>query len=287
MNRKKAARIHRLRQVGPAQPPLIRSEEILDQLYDHHGGMFFLNAFSRDEIYRILDRCGVSEGFVRAGFAQTEISIDTSDAFKHVLRVHAAGDDSTILAELVARTGCFCWEELGEGSGCPDLLVIDWVLLQNPRGVYDASKPQLPGQKHPGLGIGRNTVDFFVELARGLNLEGIVAHPQYYHSAVIYSRTFRYVHPEAEGQLAALRRDLGSLSLAEAAWAVHDGRVRVGRRKFNWVAEEQVMPLSDRLAAYFESPKYKDAVQESMKKHRYFLSTEPPPPGTKRRSLFE
>lgn len=271
MRRKRPDRIHRLRQAEPARQPLIRQEEILGQLYEHGGGALFLNALTKGELEEILRRTGILDGCRKAGFEQLEIGLDTTDAFKHVLRVSPPGRPDLTLAEFVLKTGSYSWQELGVHLENLNLLVVEWVLLQNPNGSFVPGRPPLPGQKHPGLGIGANVVSFLIELAQRLRADGIVEHPEYYHAAVMYSRTFRFSHPETEGILMALQRDLVNLSFSHAAWAVHQGLVREGRKVVRWVPEEQVIALAGPLAEYFASDPYSAAVREAKDGHEYRL----------------
>lgn len=251
---------------------MIRQQEILDQLSDHGGGFLFLNVFTRGELMQMLEESGILPACRGAGFSDLDLRLDTSDAFKHVLRVISIARADVALVELVLRSSCFRWSELGAATENLNMLVVEWVMLQNPGAAFTRERPRLPGQKHPGLRMGRNVVAFLLEMARALGADGVVEHPEYYHTGIMYSRTFRFLHPEAEGIQSALQRDLTGLSFAEAAWAVHQGFVREGRRTFKWVPEEQVHPLSDELRRYFESDTYRAAAELAQSRHAYRLA---------------
>lgn len=47
------------------------------------------------------------------------------------------------------------------------MTVVEWTCMQNPLKHFDpAFRPQLPGQKHPGLGCGRKVGDLLIFLAQ-------------------------------------------------------------------------------------------------------------------------
>lgn len=258
MARPRVTRIYRLREAPSGRQPMIRQDEILDQLDHHESGVLFLNTFTEGEIRDAIEASGILAGCRDSGYEDLELFLDASNAFRHVLRIHPTGKADLLLAEFALRVGSF---HLPDVVHEPEvMLVAEWVLLQSPEKQFTASRPALPGQKHPGLGMGRAVVDFFLLLARGLRAAGIIEHPEFYHAAVMYSRTFRFLHPAAEGAFLALRRDLAELTFADAAWAVHRGLVREGRRTVRWIPEEQVMPLSEELKAYFSSDRYSAAV---------------------------
>ncbi len=269
----KRERIHRLREIRPVTQPLIREAEILSQLQDHGGGILFLNALPQGRVHKWLSRSGIFSVCTQAGFANPEFAIDTSDAYRHVLRIYAGKRDRTLLVEVVLRTACFHWKQLYAAHREVTLLVVEWTLLQNPHASFDAARLPLPGQRYPGLGVGERIIEFLLALARELNVDGIVVHPQYYHLAVIYSKGFRFLHPETEAVLQSLRRDLASIDFTEAAWAVHRGLVREGRKKFRWIPEEQVLPIASHLIEYFSSDAYKQPVEAAMQKLSYSVRT--------------
>jgi hypothetical protein len=103
--------------------------------------------------------------------------------------------------------------------------------------------------------------------------DALVNYPNYYHNAVFYSRVFHFLSPRREGRLEALRRDLDGLSVAQASWAVEEGRVREepDGRVVRWKAAEMIAPLGRSLKAYLKSPEYAAAAKEAREAVRYRL----------------
>src|SRR6185295_4137133 len=116
----------------------------------------------------------------------------------------------------------------------------------------------LPGQTYPGLGIGRRILSRLLAWAHDWGKDALVNYPAHYHNAVFYSRLFEFLSPRREGRMEALRRDLESLSVTEASWAVEQGRVveEPGGKVLRWRASEMVAPITRVLKAYMKSDPY-------------------------------
>jgi hypothetical protein len=146
-----------------------------------------------------------------------------------------------------------------------DLLGVEWLTLQHPRRQFTAERPPLPGQEHPGLGLGGTVAELLRSAARRLGADGVLNHPRYYHNAEVYSCRFRYLDPLHEGWLAAVRRDLGERTLAERSWIIEQGRLRASTATdaVSFWDGEQVMPTVKRLANGFAAERYRSAVEEA------------------------
>jgi hypothetical protein len=146
-----------------------------------------------------------------------------------------------------------------------DLLGVEWLSMQHPRGKFSTARPRLPGQEHPGLGLGGRVADLLAVAARRMGADGVLNRPRHYHNAEVYSSRFRYLDPRLEGWLRAVRRDLGGRSLAERSWLIEEGRLRVADSDevVRFWDGEQVMPTVRRLSAALASRRYRSAVSEA------------------------
>ena len=54
------------------------------------------------------------------------------------------------------------------------MLSIEWLLLQDPTKTFSKSKPQLPGQEHPGLGMLRELLEMLYQACLRLELDGLI-----------------------------------------------------------------------------------------------------------------
>ncbi|HVQ28851.1 MAG TPA: hypothetical protein VMV21_04680, partial [Vicinamibacteria bacterium] len=101
--------------------------------------------------------------------------------------------------------------------------------------------------------------------------DAVLATPEYFHNAVFYSPEFRFLSPREQGRFLALRRDLGSLSVAQASAAILDGRVRDlgASRTLTWQPGVIVSAVSEALARALESEGYSRACQASLAEARF------------------
>jgi len=100
------------------------------------------------------------------------------------------------------------------------------------------SRPTASGPGHEPQNHG-----YFVHLATVTRSDCILAFPAYYHNGVLFSRYFRFINPEKEGEVQAIRRTFSHMSIRQLAWAVHLNFLRTASGAvYEWKAEEQVFP---------------------------------------------
>jgi hypothetical protein len=222
------------------------------------SGSMFLNYYTRQGLSDALERYGTFERLQKRGF----------DPYLSFSRRHPQsrikvtdGKKGPTLIELVARFVSLKPRSTLNGINTGDtieLIAIEWLMMQNPKGFFDDKKRRLPGQQYPGLRIGREIMALLTIMTERLEREGLLAFPEHYHNGLLYDREFRYFSPEREGELRALQRDLKDLSLSEASWAVEEGLVidSITRKPYKWRGEEMIWPFSKRLQDYFNSVEY-------------------------------
>src|SRR6185312_11389377 len=67
-----------------------------------------------------------------------------------------------------------------------DVVQVEWLLMQNPRGAFTAQRPRLPGQVLPGTGLGRAVHGLLVIMAGRLQRDALVVVPAHHHLAEGY-----------------------------------------------------------------------------------------------------
>lgn len=145
------------------------------------------------------------------------------------------------------------------------LLYLEWLTLQNPLLVFSPKRPPLPGQEYPGLKLGKKVLDIFSYLSRLNQNDGIIVFPCYFHNGLLFSRFFRFVRPEKEAEVIAIRKSFRNVPFIQLAWIIHLNCLRTGDGKvFEWKAEEQVYPMNNVLKKYLESKEYKDRVKAAV-----------------------
>jgi hypothetical protein len=123
-----------------------------------------------------------------------------------------------VLVELRARRDATTWPGL-------ELLYVDWLLSQNPRGEFLLHRPELPGQDYPGLGLLRDMASLLWVSCETLGLDGVAFVPSHVALAVQSRKFGAFVDPQVqaafEGALTATRE----LSTVPRLRALHEGKV--------------------------------------------------------------
>ena len=142
------------------------------------------------------------------------------------------------------------------------MIVVEWLLLQNPRGEFSLRRPRLPGQQHPGLGLLRDIMGWLVVVCEQRGLDGIFFTAAHYHIAMQSRRLVRPIDPVDEARLEAFADALAGMSLADATAALSEGRVldAATGAPTEWAPIPTVLPVSERLRARIGGPAYDAAV---------------------------
>jgi len=249
-----------------------------DDLLGSVGGMkkseLFLNYYSREGILTALREYGILDRLQKEGFEAFRVVLDLEDPFRHKMRLYHGGQERAdhMLVELVAREGIVqipdgpLGEALEPAQSAFSVLQIEWICLQNPGAAFSRDRPPLPGQDHPGLGIGYEIYQLLVYVGLRVKKEGLMNRPQHYHNAKLYHETFKFLDPVREGMLIALIRDTESFNLADVSWAVHHGCLLDGKtgQTVPWEGGMLICPLTEKLGRYFASRAYHDVVWETV-----------------------
>jgi hypothetical protein len=259
------------------RPFLLEEEDLLGDLTEKRGTSLFLGKFAMHEVEAVLRRRNFYREAKKRLLWPLKFRMDSS-AFPPLQRLqifYQKEDPDSIVVDLKIREGRLRISD-------PDVLVspfpesgyiiLEWMTLQNPLKQFAPERTPLPGQKHPGLGLGSKVNDLFIHLARITKNGGLLAFPAYFHNALLFSRGFNFLNPAKAGEVAAVRASLPDVSFKELAWVVYLGCLKdESGNVYEWQAEEQIYPLSQDLKRYFESPAYKKAVREGSEAGRFFV----------------
>jgi hypothetical protein len=251
----------------------------LGSLFDDDTDLW-LGFYTEEGVELALERYGVLDDIRRRGFKKLELELRMDDPDEHMLRIWSKFPRfEEPLLELVASRDVLHFDtDLGVqiGQEYAPVLTVQWLLMQNPKETFDANRLPLPGQNHPGLGVGEQVMEILRNICRRLNLGGLVTIPAHFHNAVMYGVTFNYINPDAEATFRAIERDLLAqldASLPLASWAV-DWRMLVDRNgeklePFKWFHEAMVCPIDEPFTSYFESDEYAKAVESKKDAHAF------------------
>ncbi|MBI5486414.1 MAG: hypothetical protein HY905_03690 [Deltaproteobacteria bacterium] len=246
-------------------PIALPTPQDVDDVVPRRGrGTMLFDFYTPDDVEDALRRYGVASKLAARGFLGPHAELETADPERQVVRVRGRKDEGThLLGEAFLRTGVWAttapFAERLLDREVP-LLFIQWLRLQDPTRTFAADRPRLPGQDHPGLGVGREVVRMFLGMAERLHLGGIASCPEFAHNAVLYEAVFRFFDPAVQGRFDALRDACSGLTLAQLAWAVETGRVvdESTGRPLRWTRDEMICPTGDALREHLESADYRE-----------------------------
>lgn len=254
----------------------LNNADILAQLIGDKRSTFWLGHYSENEVLHLLAKFDILPVLKAKGCDHPLIIIEPLEAFEQALKIfNSTVTTENLFVELRLHETSFSHPNLLGGAPQP-MLKIDWLMLQNPAAVFSAEQPALPGQRHPGLGLAKRTLQLLVYLAQRDQLTGVLNFPQFFHNAYLYLEHFRYCNPELKGLVLALRRDLCFLSLAELSWAIYLGCIfdEAAGKVCEWQADALVLPLEETVSQCFSSPEYEQIVFTTMAVKKFVLQKE-------------
>ncbi len=226
----------------------------------------FLGTFSRYAVEFALVEYGLMDRLLKSGFPELRVAIDLDDPLGHTLRVQTGGADPMVVMEIKLQVDRY--SEPGRGY-----LSIEWLLIQNARSRFEMSRPLLPGQKHPGLGLLRDTAAVLVVLCERLDLDGLIFTPSHYHLAAISRPLAACPDPQVEGHFKAVQKAVSGMDLRQASLAVESGQVldEITGQPVLWTPARLIIPVSAELKSEFSSPTFRKAVDRAAHAHQYRL----------------
>ncbi len=255
----------------------LKEEDFFNVNIGNRGDNLFLGFYSVNGLEIILEKYKITRKLKKLGFTNINLSIDTSDPFKHKVVIKNSHDGiNETLIELVAKRDYvkidmpFSTPLNGKRYEC---LIIEWMKMQNPRKNFSSERPQLPGQDHPGLGIGSSALELLVMAAKRLGLQGIINIPDHFHNAFFYSKIFHYENPQDQAKLLAFIREKKKKKIHDLAWAIENNSLIDNKtgKAFQWDGNRQILPLVKEWAQLYQSKAYKNAVEKSLKKYKFNL----------------
>jgi hypothetical protein len=269
---------HQLTQIHSSDIEL-NIDELFTSEPESRGTTFFLGFYSPSGIKYALKQYGVIDDLKKRGFENLKLVLNTRDPFQQRFSIfYDKQDRDHLLVELVVKrkeiTLYTDFHHSINGKNC-EFLFVEWLCLQNPQNSFTPVRPILPGQMYPGLGSGKMAFQLLLISAKRLRLAGLLAVPEYYHNAQMYSKKLYFVKPDHEGKRCALERDLLKKSnLSTVSWAIEKKCVLENGKKFEWFTSEVVLPLDNDIKNYINSEEYKKIVEKTMQQYTYSIKTE-------------
>jgi hypothetical protein len=219
----------------------------------------FLDYFSRHGVELVLERFDILDEMRVRGYEHPSVEVDLDHPLGETVRIFGDPYRSELLMELRVHRST---------RAVPDfeMLVVEWLLLQNPRARFGPYRQPLPGQDHPGLGMLKDVLGWLVMVCEIVRLDGVYYSPSSYHVAAQSHHMVRFLLPEHEARYRAYRQALSTLPLADASRAFDDGRVRDAEsgETVRWEGYPMVLPVSQRLKDLVFSDGYEERVAQEI-----------------------
>ncbi len=278
MSRKRSIRFSPLRRLlsfpllragepGERSPP--SEGELLFELAGLNPENLLFGRFTPDDVRKRIRKAGILKGLAARGYEDPVLALECRDPEEQRVSLYAGRTSrDRLLMEVRVRIGAFRpGKPIGPFSEetLLRMLLIQWLVLSDPDRPFSIDRPRLPGQVRPGLGLLSECLSLLREIGREFPLDGVLDVPDHFHTAVFYSRAFRFLDPHAEGRFRAIARDLQGIPLAIASEAVREECLTDadGGQPVPWDPAEQVMPLRDPLLRYLRSPEYRRVRDEA------------------------
>jgi hypothetical protein len=227
----------------------------------------FLGVYSRHGLELALEESGLMDRLRARGFKALRVSFDLDDPMGHTLRIRAGEKEPQVVVEVKLRTN----RQMQPGR---TFLSVEWLLIQDVSSSFELSRPLLPGQRFPGLGLMRDIAAVLVVACERMDLDGLVFTPTHYHLATLAYPMAVCADPADQARLLGLRHAVRGLRLNEAARAVADGKVVMADtgEPAPWVPAPMVIPVAADLAEYFGSAEFESRVARARTGLRFRLT---------------
>ncbi len=252
-----------------SEAPLVGEDDILSDLIKEKATSLFLGRYSLTEVIAVLGKRGFLKEAKKRSLWPLAFDLDSSEYPTQRLRIFLdEKHPEKLIVDLKIREGRLTPKDNSRIDpvfyNC-EFLFLEWLTMQNPLQSFSKKRPPLPGQSHPGLGLGKRVVDIFIYLARLTRKDGLLAFPAYFHNALLFSRYFYFVNPEKAAEVLAIEKALPDIPFKHLAWIAHLNCLRTGAGEtYEWKAQEMVYPINKALKAFFESKGYRTRLRQGI-----------------------
>ncbi len=255
---------------------LIREEDILSDLDGDKGSCLFLGRYAMTEVEAVLKRRNFYKDAQMKNLWPLIFRLDSSEYPLQRFQIFFQRESmQNLVVDLKIREGTYQpKQKISSVLPLPSFrfLILEWLTLQNPLQDFSDKRGPLPGQKHPGLNLGKKVLDVFVYLARIGRVDGLLAYPAYFHNALLFFRYFQFLNPVKQAEVIAIQKTFRKIPFKHLAWIVYLDCLRDKENKpYTWEAEEQVFPMNIALKNYLNSKSYDKQVKQNLEKFHFTI----------------
>lgn len=259
---------------------LIEEDDIFSDLTEKSGSSLFLGKYTEKVVLDILEKNGFFKKVKKKGLWPLDYELDSSafPPLQRLLIFYRTKKPENVVMELRIREGAYRFKNgLSPiiSNAKFSFLILDWLMIQDPRHRFSRENPPLPGQTYPGLNLGRKTIDIFADIGRLDHEKGLLAFPAFFHVSLIFFPRCRFVNPHKTGEVLSIWNKFGKVGFSRLAWIAHLECLKKDEKTvYKWESEEMVYPMCKELKKYFHSKSYKKKVREAMHKNAFSIDWE-------------
>ena len=246
--------------------------------YLAHCEELYLKRFDHDSIFDMLKNSGVLAKLEEKGYARVIADIVMDESNIHHLNIYSdnGGPGDLLIAIRTSDSKIIPFKTISSLTGNLKMvrfLTLEWISTEDPRASFSATRPQLPGQNKPGLGVLPQIITFLVHLCEAITCDAVLLVADHFHAAYMYSSYAYYADPAREGKLHAVMRDLGNYGLNNITWGFMTGTVkdrRTGSSEY-YKPAYQIIPVGDAIKTHFNTRRYMKRKKKAFDESRYIL----------------
>ena len=256
----------------------LEESDLLSDLESKTGSSLFLGKYTMKTVESVLRRRHFYKEAQKRGLWPLVLHLSPTETppLQRFQVYYKSLNPDNLIVDLKIRLGTYLPKEsdihLFPSRGYR-FLMLEWLTLQNPLIEFSSRRIPLPGQNHPGLGLGRKVLDMFIHLSRVIRSDGILAYPAFFHNAFLFSRKLRFFNPEKRGEVLAICQSCKGVPLKDMSWIVHLGCLEEeGKGTFEWKSEEQIFPLNRSLKKWLSSAEYSECVKRVQQERKFIIN---------------
>ena len=150
-----------------------------------------LDIYTPERLEFALYRYGILPFLERRGYSHFRIELTTAASGGERIVVHGRADnlEQRLIDGVLERLDL-------EGF---DVLYVHWLELRDPQARFSPTRPELPGQEVPGLGLAREIGELLWLMSQRLGTLGLAFRPAWFHLAYAARTRFRFARHRAPG----------------------------------------------------------------------------------------
>lgn len=223
--------------------------------------------FSLEEIREMLTEARIFDALEERGYKNYSLELQVLSELDN--RIFVKTKEREILIHLRLKMNDFF---LSKHNLNLKMIYIDWLLTQNIRmGKLVGKKKLFEGQEYPGLNVFKEVTRFIHRLSQRMGSHGIFNVPEYFHDAVLFHKSFKFLNPTKEGVFRSLIKQFTNLSLRKISELVHSHKIfnETKEEVFLWRANEMFYSDLEEINKKVFNSEYYSTVNAYLNKYKF------------------